>query len=312
MRIAEVLVRAAQILESTSTTPRLDAELLLAHTLGWERVRTLAERASPLTEAQRAAFDALVARRMALEPVAYITGHKEFYGLDFVVSPAVLVPRPETELLVELALLVARRRTQDERRMTNDGGGSGRGDRETRRQGDDGRQTIDNGQPLIADVGTGSGCIAVTLAVYLPQALVYATDVSPEALAVARHNALKHGVDGRMHLVEGDLLEPLEAQFDLIMSNPPYTILSEIDENVRRHEPRLALDGGPDGLALYRRLLAAAPATLRPGGAVLLEIGATQGAAVADLARQYFPSTQIAIYKDLAGLDRVVVIDFGF
>jgi release factor glutamine methyltransferase len=149
----------------------------------------------------------------------------------------------------------------------------------------------------------------VTLAFHLPQAIVYAVDISLDALAVARHNAVKHRVDERVWLTEGDLLAPLDGQFDLIVSNPPYTVLMEIDENVRRHEPHLALDGGPDGLAFYRRLLAAAPAKLRPGGAVLLEIGASQGAAVTDLARRHFPSSQIAVHKDLAGLDRVVVVD---
>jgi release factor glutamine methyltransferase len=161
---------------------------------------------------------------------------------------------------------------------------------------------------VVADIGTGSGCIAVALAVHLPETLVYAADISPEALSVARQNAERHGVVERVRLFESDLLDALPAPVDVLVSNPPYTILSEIDAGVRRHEPRLALDGGAEGLDVYRRLLAAAPAKLRLGGAVLLEIGATQRVVVADLARAYFPAARIEVYQDLAGLDRVVVI----
>jgi release factor glutamine methyltransferase len=246
----------------------------------------LAEARQPLTREQQELFRSLVARRRDLEPVAYLTGQREFYGLMFEVTPATLVPRPETELLVDLAL-----------KWTVD----------------DGREvvpTVNRQQSTVrvADIGTGTGCIAIAFAVNWPEAKVIAVDRSPEALAVAARNVARHHLGERVRLVEGDLLAPLTEPVDLLLSNPPYTVLAEIDENVRRHEPYLALDGGPDGLDLYRRLLAEAPAKLVPGGAVLLEIGDTQGAAVASLGAQHFPNAQISVHKDLAGLDRVVAI----
>ncbi|HEU4327586.1 MAG TPA: peptide chain release factor N(5)-glutamine methyltransferase [Roseiflexaceae bacterium] len=275
MTVARALVWASSTLAGSSPSARLDAELLLAHTLGWSRARVLAEGRIALDAAQQARFAALVERRAALEPVAYLIGQREFYGLVFEVTPAVLVPRPETELLVERALELARTLPPD---------------------------------ALIADIGAGSGAIAVALAVHLPQARISAVDLSPEALAVAGRNAARHGVAGRVRLLQGDLLGPLDAPVDLLVSNPPYTVLAEIDEGVRRHEPHLALDGGPDGLDLYRRLLAAAPPLLRPGGAALLEIGATQAEAVSALARLHFPHARVTVEQDLAGRDRVITI----
>ena len=288
--IDRALAWATDQLRAASATPRLDAELLLAHALGWLRAHVLAEGHALLADADLALFRALVARRAALEPVAYLLGHKEFYGLDFVVDRSVLVPRPETELLVDQALALARRRTTDHRPPTTEA------------------TATSQSSVVVADIGTGSGCIAVAIAANLPGALVYATDLAPAALSVARRNVERHGLADRVRLLEGDLLDPLPEPIDLLLSNPPYTILAEIDEGVRRHEPRQALDGGPDGLAVYRRLLAAAPARLRPGGAVVLEIGADQGPAVSDLARAHFPTARIEVYRDLAGLDRVVVV----
>ena len=324
--IAEALTWAATQLRAASDTPRLDAELLLAHVLGWSRARVLAERRAPLSQAQQRALRALVARRAALEPIAYLTGHKEFYGLDFLVDHHVLIPRPETELLVERALALARQMTIDRRLPTTDA----TADKETRRQGDKEQINLPvSGSPglpvssliggrssvvgrrssvVVADIGTGSGCIAVALAVHMPAALIYAIDISPEALRVAQQNVERHGVAERVQLIEGDLLDALPEPVDMLVGNPPYTILAEVDAGVRLHEPRLALDGGADGLGVYRRLLAAAPAKLQPGGAMLLEIGATQAMAVADLARVYFPVARIEVHQDLAGLDRVVVI----
>lgn len=274
------LLRGAVVpLSETSTTPRLDAELLLAHALGWPRARLLAERDhTPSPEAQ-ASFAALVGRRAAGEPVAYLVGHKEFYGLALAVTPATLVPRPETELLVELALAIARGREQ-------------RG-------------------LLLADIGTGSGAIAIALAAQLPAATLYAVDLSAAALAVAERNVAGHGLTDRVQLLHGDLLAPLPGPVDLIVSNPPYTIFAEVEPNVGAHEPRLALDGGPDGAAVYRRLIAAAPRYLRPGGALLLEIGAWQGELVAELARELLPGATIRVHQDLAGHDRVVVADYS-
>ncbi|MCS6879777.1 MAG: peptide chain release factor N(5)-glutamine methyltransferase [Oscillochloridaceae bacterium] len=281
--IAELLQDAATRLQATSATPRLDAELLLAHTLGWPRARVLAERRHLPSPEQAAAFAALVARRERGEPVAYLVGHKEFYGLDLEVTPATLIPRPETEVLVELALIEARRLLQT--------------------------QSDAAGWPglTIADIGTGSGAIAIALATHLPQALVYAVDISPEALAVAERNVARHRLRERVRLLQGDLLAPLPEPVDLIVSNPPYTVYAEIAPEVRAYEPRLALDGGPNGVAVYRRLLAMAPAALRPHGALLLEIGAWQGQAVADLVRTALPGAEVRVHQDLAGRDRVVV-----
>jgi release factor glutamine methyltransferase len=286
--IAQALAWATHDLRATSETSRLDAELLLAHVLGWGRARLLAEGHLSLTKAQAVVFRDLVMRRAALEPVAYLIGHKEFYGIDFTVDRRALMPRPETELLVELALGFAGRKTKDERRNPD---------------------SVALHSLSVADVGTGSGAIAVALALRLSEARITAIDISLDALALARQNVERHGLADRVQLLLGDLLEPLTEPVDLIVANLPYTILSEIDEGVRRHEPHLALDGGADGLELYRKLLSQAPACLRPGGVVLLEIGATQAAAVTDLARRWFPTTTVSVHQDLAGHDRVVVID---
>lgn len=275
--VSDLLKRATARLGGTSSTPRLDAELLLAHVLAWPRARLLAERDHTPAPAQAAAFGALVERRAGGEPVAYLVGHKEFYGLDLRVTPATLVPRPETELLVELALAEARALVSGPSSL------------------------------VIADIGTGTGAVAIALAMHLPEALVYATDLSAEALAVAARNVADHGLGGRVVLLHGDLLVPLPGPVDMIVSNPPYTIIDEVEPNVRAHEPRLALDGGPDGAAVYRRLLAMAPASLRPGGAVLLEIGAWQGALVAGLLREAFPGAAVEVARDLAGRDRVAI-----
>lgn len=277
--IAAALAAATDSLKPYSSTPRLDAELLLAQVLGWSRVRVVAEARALLPQDSMAAFEELLARRRMLEPVAYITGQRAFFGMEFLVDRRVLVPRPETELLVELALAAARRRV--------------------------GRRLV------LADIGTGSGCIALALAAQLPEATVYAVDQSQDALVVAAANRAQHGLEARVRLLHGDLTAPLPEPVDLLVSNPPYTILDAIDAGVRLHEPHLALDGGADGLDCYRRLLPAATHALRSGGEVLLEIGAEQGAAVRALAQAAFPHAQITIYPDLAGWDRVVACETG-
>lgn len=287
--IAQSLAWATHDLRATSETPRLDAELLLAYVLGWARARLLAEGRLALTEAQTTAFYKLVTRRAALEPVAYLIGYKEFYGIDFLIDRRALMPRPETELLVELALDVARTENQEPR---TDISGSVLGSRFS-----------------VLDLGTGSGAIAIALALHLPEARIAAIDISPDALALARQNVARHGLTERVRLLQGDLFGPLTEPVDMIVSNPPYTILADIDEGVRRYEPHLALDGGADGIDLYRRLLGQAPDYLRPGGVILLEIGATQAAVVMELARRAFPAAIISAHQDLAGRDRVVVID---
>ena len=270
----DAIAWAVETLRDTSETPRLDAEVLLAHTLGWSRARVLSRLQETISDEMLQQFRTLILRRAAREPVAYLVGRKEFYGLEFVVDRRVLVPRPETETLVDAALEWAKQRP---------------------------------GPLVIADIGTGSGCIAVALAVHLPQAHIYAIDLSSDALAVARQNVIRHHVDASVTLLTGDLLAPLPQPVDLLVSNPPYTVLDEVDPGVRMHEPHLALDGGSDGLAVYRRLFAAAPSALRPGGALMLEIGATQARAVVDLARQAFPEAVIRVRQDLAGRDRVVI-----
>ncbi len=280
--VGSVLRAATHTLAATSSTPHLDATLLLAHVLGMRRSALLARGEQPLTAAQHADYTALLARRATGEPIAYLTGQREFYGLQLRVTPAVLVPRPETELLVEHALAHA-------------------------------RAMLAHGiTPCIADIGTGSGAIALALAANLPPAVtLYATDIVPAALAVAHANAAHLGLTGRVQFLAGDLLAPLPHPIDLLVSNPPYTMLSTIDPAVRAHEPHLALDGGSDGLAVCRRLLATAPSALNkrhPRHAILLEIGATQGAALRVLAHQHCPGYAVRIAHDLAQHDRVVTI----
>lgn len=282
MRIRDALDQAAAQLGNEGVeSPRLDAELLLAHVLAANRAALWTWPDRRLTPKELTRYRELVARRAHREPLAYIVGYREFFGLEFAVNPAVLIPRPETELLVEQALRLARRFTAP---------------------------------PSIADVGAGSGAMAVALAVHLPRATVYALDASAEALALTAENARRHGVGDRVQGLLGDLLTSLPGAVDLIVANLPYVATEEWGElapEIRLYEPRFALDGGPDGLALIRRLLATAAPYLRPGGALLVEIGANQGAAVTTLARRHFPQAAVQLYPDYAGLDRLVVIEIG-
>lgn len=282
-QLIQRLLAAVEFLSANGVdSPRLTAEVLLAHTLGLTRAQLLARPEHPLSPEQQARYAALIDRAAAGEPLAYLTGVREFHGLEFAVDARVLVPRPETELLVDLALnfLATERAANAEKR--------------------------------VMDVGTGSGCIAVTIAVKHPAASVTATDISEEALAVARANAERHGVAPRITFFRSDLLSSLRllpASFDLIAANLPYIASDELRTlAVARHEPRLALDGGPDGLLWIRRLLVDAPRALKPGGLLLLEIGATQGAAATALAQAAFPQGRVTLHRDLAGLDRVVSV----
>jgi len=263
-------------------SPRLDAELLLAHVLGVNRAAILAWPERRLTPKELTRYRDLVARRAVREPLAYIVGHREFFDLDFAVDPRVLIPRPETELLVEYALSFARQ-------MMPPNGGAIR----------------------VADVGAGSGAIAVTLAVHLPEATVYALDGSAGALAVTEENAHWHGVADRVHYLLGDLLEPLPRAVDLIAANLPYVTTDEWEElppEIHDYEPREALDGGADGLRCIHRLLGMAGGFLRPGGRILLEIGAAQGDQATALARRHFPQDRVRLHQDYAGLDRLVIV----
>jgi release factor glutamine methyltransferase len=279
MLAQEALAGAVQTLKNEGVdSPRLDAELLLAYVLGANRAAVLARPERKLTPKELTRYRYLVARRAAREPLAYIVGHREFFGLEFSVDPRVLIPRPETELLVEHALHLARQMPTPIR---------------------------------IADVGAGSGAIAVALAVHLSQATIYALDDSAGALAVTAENARRHGVADRVHCLEGDLVVPLPGPVDLVAANPPYVTTGEwegLAPEIRDYEPRAALDGGPDGLSLLRRLLSTTGACLRPGGAVLVEISASQGDVVTSLARQNFSQAQVQLVQDYAGLDRLVIV----
>ena len=260
----------------------LEAEVILRHALGLDRAQLYARLSDEIAPPARSAFEELLARRLCREPAAYITGRREFYGIEFEVSPAAPIPRPETELLVDEALAHARRLEPT------------------------------YPEPHIVDVGTGCGAIALAVATHRPSARVTATDVSPAALELARRNAARLGLSDRLRFVHGDLLSPLDEAADIIVANLPYVASPEwegLAPEIRCHEPLAALDGGPDGLRIIERLNQQAPGHLRPGGALILEIGYDQGAAVAALAREAFPAGAIAVKKDLAGLDRVVAIE---
>ena len=270
--------------ESGATqTPDLDAAVLLGQVTGAPRATLLAYPERPLTDAASEAFTGLVRRRLAGEPVAYLTGHKEFMGLDFLTDARALIPRPETEHLVEAALATARAR-------------------------------LDRGEtPVVADIGTGSGAIALAIAALEPRLpRVYATDLSAGALALAAENATRLNVATRVTLLEGDLLEPLPEPVDLLLAKLPYVAPREaglLPPDVRRYEPELALYGAEDGLGHFRRLFATAPGHLRPGAAVFLEFGYDQRQALEDLARASFPGARLRVVADYAGWDRLLLIE---
>jgi release factor glutamine methyltransferase len=289
MKSGEALTQAATRLRSEGVeSPRLDAELLLAHVLDVNRAALLARPDQRLTPKELTRYRDLVARRAGREPLAYIVGHREFFDLDLVLDRRVLIPRPETELLVEHALRIARRIGPQMK------------------------------TPLrIADVGAGSGAIAVTLAVHLPQATVYALDESAGALEVVAENARRCAVADRVRCLQGDLLSPLheDTPVAMITANLPYVSTAEwleLTPEIRDHEPRAALDGGTDGLGLIRRLLVTAGSHLQPHGAILIEIGASQGGAVTTLARKHFPQASVQLVQDYAGLDRLVVVETAY
>jgi release factor glutamine methyltransferase len=267
----QALSRARDILtrNRVEDTP-LEGEILLRHTLGVSRTQLYLDLDRKLSPEQDAVFRQLVERRLSGEPSAYITGHREFYGLDFYVDSRVLIPRPESELLVEEALRLA----QEHHLST------------------------------IAEVGTGSGAIAISLALELPQAKIYATDISAPALEVTRINCRKHGVADRIYLLQGDMLDPLPEAVDLIIANLPY--VRKLELSGITFEPRLALDGGGDGIEKIRRLCRQVGGKLRPGDFLLLEIGQGQGGAVTALLNTLFPLSKIKVLPDLSGIERVV------
>lgn len=257
--------------------PAGDTRLLLQHVLQVNHAYLVAHDQDALLIGQEQQFRSLVQRAKMGEPVPYIVGHAPFFGRDFVVSPAVLIPRPETEELVQHAL----------------------------------HWLADRPDSRVVDVGTGSGCIAVTLACERPGLHVAAVDVSPDALAVAGRNARRLDVAGRVRFFHGHLLEPLPDAIDLIIANLPYVGAVEwpdLMESVRHYEPQTALLAGEDGLLLINQLMQQAQTRLRPRGAIMLEIGWQQGAAVVTLAQEQFPAGMVNLHQDLAGLDRFVTI----
>lgn len=261
---------AAALAAAGVESPRLDSELLLAQVLNVSRPELISGRAVAADAGERRRFGELVARRAAREPLAYITGRKGFRAIELAVDPRVLIPRPETELLVEV---------------------------------------VSAQQPLnVLDVGTGSGAVALALADELPRCSVLATDSSDAALAVARANAASLGFEDRVRFARHDLLNAVEGAFDAIAANLPYVVSGEINAlqpEISDFEPRTALDGGADGLDLVRRLAAQAPSRLKPGRLIALEIGAAQGPATARILRDA-GFVDAEIHQDLAGHDRVV------
>ena len=251
----------------------LESELLLRHTLKISRVQLYLDLDYELNSKEEETFWHLIERRLSGEPAAYITGHREFYGFDFYVDPSVLIPRPESELLVEKALKLAQNRTMS----------------------------------TIAEIGTGCGAIAISLALNLPQTKIYATDISASALKVALFNCQKHGVVDRICLLQGDMLDPLPEPVDLIIANLPYVKESELPPVYSANfEPLLALNGGSDGLEKIRQLCRQANNKLCPDGYLLLEIGQGQRRTVTASLHSRFPSAKIEVTPDLGGIDRVV------
>jgi len=272
--VKQTLARAREILTANDIEEStLASELLLRHVLKLDRVQLYLGLDHDLSPEQDEKFWHLIKRRLNHEPTAYILGHGEFYGLDFYVDPNVLIPRPESELLVEKTLELAQ----------------------------------NHAVSTIADVGTGCGAIAISLALNLPQAKIYATDISAAALKVTQFNCQKHGVMNRICLLLGDMLDPLPEPVDLIVANLPYVRESELSQvNTLSFEPSLALNGGADGLAKIRQLCNQASDKLRPGGCLLLEIGQGQRKAITTFLHSVFSSAEIEVAPDLSGIDRVV------
>ena len=273
MTLREALAQARTILGASGISEApLESEVLLRHVLGIDRARFYLDIERELDDRAQQAFLALVERRAKGEPAAYITGHREFFGLDFCVDSNVLIPRPETELLVAAVFELARR------------------------------------HPLaaIADIGTGSGAIAVSLATNLTGVKIYATDTSAGALAVARRNAARHGVAGCIIFLQGDLLAPLPGPVDIIAANLPYVRTADLV--ALSGEPVLALCGGGEGTDTLFELCRQASRWLNPGGSLVMEVGQGQAGAVTSLLRRLYPGSRIEVRPDLAGIDRLVLL----
>ena len=258
---------------------RLEAEVMVMNVLRMPRQAIFAEQEREVSEQQQVALNELLKRRYTREPLAYILGQREFYGINVVLTPAVLIPRPESEGLVEHALFMA-------------------------------MMGMESTDLTIADVGTGSGAIAINLAMHLPMGRIFAVDISDSVLDVAAYNIRAHGVGDRVSLAIGDLLDAVPEPLDLIVANLPYIPtdrISTLQPEVQK-EPVLALDGGADGLDLIRRLLAQAENKLKSHGIILLEMDPDQVPVVAELALQHFPKGSTDVEQALAGMDRILVI----
>lgn len=281
--VGRALVSASQRLsEAGCDSPRLDAQLILAHVLDTDRAWLFAHHDHALSAQQADEYTDLVARRIRREPVAYLIGRKEFYGLDFAVDERVLIPRPETEMLVDL--LLAHLQADPKKRF------------------------------VIADVGTGSGAIAVTTAVHAANTRLYGLDISPDALAVAKENGRRLAPQADLHFLRSDLLAALPEPADVIVANLPYVTDAEytdLEPEVREYEPQLALTAGDKGLDVIQRLLAQVREHLKPNGVVLLEIGHKQGEAVKRLAEEMRPKPSfVGLRRDYSGHVRMVTIEF--
>jgi len=276
LTIKQALSNARQLLVDHDIEEyNLESELLLRHTLKIDRVQLYLALEQELSNQQAETYRSLIKRRLDGEPTAYITEHREFYGLDFYVNSSVLIPRPESELLVEKALELAQERTVS----------------------------------TIVDIGTGCGAIAVSLALNLPHTRIYATDISADALEIALANCRTHGVTDRVCLLKGDMLSPLPEPVDLIVANLPYVRKAELPEvNTHNFEPSLALNGGTDGLDKIRRLCSRIDGKLRSGGSLLLEIGQGQSITLVSFLRRLLRAGSIEVIPDLSGIDRVVSV----
>jgi release factor glutamine methyltransferase len=276
MRLKEALRTAITLLEEHRVgSPRMNAEVLLMFVLGCDRAYLYAHPERELSSDEQSRYDEALEQRARGIPAQYITGHQEFWGLDFVVGPGVLIPRPETEHLVEAVLGLCK----------------------------------NMGHRRIVDVGTGSGCVALALASELPDAEIHATEISGEALEVARANAARLGFEQRVAFHSTDLLQGLSGPFDIVASNPPYVGESEYDKvqlEVRKFEPRCAVFAGVEGMDVIRRLAPQARAVLRPGGTLALEIGFSQEAAVRQVLREW---GNVRTVPDLQGIPRVVIAE---
>ncbi len=277
LTVGKALQTTNRALMAVSETAWLDARTLLSHLVDKPHAWVLAHPEQELTDEQATRLEAYLERLSAGEPLPYILGYWEFFGLDFSITPHVLIPRPETELLVEEAIAWL--------------------------QGNPGRRKT-------VDVGTGSGCIAISLAKHVPDVSVIACDISEQALQMATRNAQRHDVTGRVSFVRADLLSATTGQVDLICANLPYIPTLKLQElEVARYEPILALDGGDDGIELIARLVTQARTRLAAGGMMLLEVEATAGGECLPLVTHAFPQAKVELLPDLAGLDRLIRLE---